>query len=107
MATGDYFGNNRSVLLVSDVGANRLPTVTTFDFRLGKVIKVHQADINFDLDIFNLFNAGPILGQARVPVLPGDTAEMLAARVLVQEHRLYPTVLRRFAAGERAPLFLP
>lgn len=50
---------------------------------------------------------GPILGQARVPVLPGDTPESLAARVLVQEHLLYPAVLKRFAAGERAPLYLP
>ena len=37
----------------------------------------------------------------RVPVLAGDTAETLAARVLVQEHRLYPAVLARFAAGDR------
>ncbi|MFD0858323.1 phosphoribosylglycinamide formyltransferase [Roseovarius aquimarinus] len=50
---------------------------------------------------------GPILGQARVPVLPGDSAETLAARVLEAEHRLYPAVLRRFAAGERDPLHLP
>jgi phosphoribosylglycinamide formyltransferase-1 len=51
-------------------------------------------------------DAGPVLGQARVPVLPGDTAETLAARVLVQEHRLYPAVLRRFAEGQTAPLYL-
>ena len=51
-------------------------------------------------------DAGPILGQARVPVLPGDTAETLAARVLVQEHRLYPAVLRRFATGDRSRLDL-
>jgi phosphoribosylglycinamide formyltransferase-1 len=49
---------------------------------------------------------GPILGQARVPVLPGDTEETLAARVLVQEHILYPMVLRRFAAGDRTPILL-
>lgn len=36
---------------------------------------------------------GPVLGQARVPVLPGDTAESLAARVKVEEHRLYPACL--------------
>ena len=47
---------------------------------------------------------GPILGQARVPVVAGDTPETLAARILVQEHRLYPAVLRRFAAGDRSPL---
>ncbi|MFP4328706.1 MAG: phosphoribosylglycinamide formyltransferase [Paracoccaceae bacterium] len=49
---------------------------------------------------------GPILGQARVPVLPGDTPETLAARVLEQEHILYPAVLRRLSEGCRDPLFL-
>lgn len=49
---------------------------------------------------------GPVLGQATVPVLPDDTADDLAARVLVQEHRLYPAVLRRFAAGDRSLLML-
>lgn len=46
-------------------------------------------------------DGGPILGQARVPVLAGETPESLAARVLVEEHRLYPMVLRRFADGDR------
>ena len=49
---------------------------------------------------------GPILGQARVPVLPGDTEAALAARVLEQEHRLYPVVLERFARGDLTPLML-
>jgi phosphoribosylglycinamide formyltransferase-1 len=38
-------------------------------------------------------DAGPILGQAAVPVLPGDDADRLAARVLAAEHRLYPACL--------------
>ena len=50
---------------------------------------------------------GPILGQARVAVLPGDSTETLAARVLEMEHRLYPEVLRRFAAGDNTPVCLP
>ena len=50
---------------------------------------------------------GPILGQARVPVEPGDTPDTLAARVLAAEHVLYPAVLRRFAAGDRTPVRLP
>lgn len=49
-------------------------------------------------------DGGPILGQARVPILPGDTPETLAARVLPLEHRLYPAVLARFAAGDRSLL---
>ncbi|MCK8782982.1 phosphoribosylglycinamide formyltransferase [Roseomonas sp. NAR14] len=44
-------------------------------------------------------DAGPILAQAAVPVLPGDDPDTLAARVLAQEHRLYPLALRRVAAG--------
>ncbi len=52
-------------------------------------------------------DGGPVLGQARVPVLPGDTEEALAARVMVQEHLLYPAVLRRFVVGDRTPVFLP
>lgn len=42
-------------------------------------------------------DAGPIVAQARVPVLAGDTPDALAARVLVEEHRLYQDALRRFA----------
>ena len=52
-------------------------------------------------------DGGPILGQARVPILPGDTPESLAARVLPMEHRLYPAVLRRYAMGDRRPVLLP
>lgn len=51
-------------------------------------------------------DAGPILGQAVVPILPNDNADTLAARVLVREHQLYPAVLRRFAVGDRSPLLL-
>ncbi|WP_460273776.1 phosphoribosylglycinamide formyltransferase [Celeribacter sp. ULVN23_4] len=51
-------------------------------------------------------DGGPILGQARVPVLPGDTEDDLAARVLVQEHALYPAVLKRFLEGEKSLLTL-
>ncbi len=50
---------------------------------------------------------GPILGQAKVPVEPGDSPETLAARVLKMEHRLYPAVLRRFADGATEPIHLP
>lgn len=57
-------------------------------------------------EVTALLDGGPILGQARVPVLAGDTAGSLAARVLVQEHRLYPAVLRRYALGDCAPVYL-
>jgi phosphoribosylglycinamide formyltransferase-1 len=51
-------------------------------------------------------DGGPVLGQARVPILPGDTEASLSDRVLAQEHRLYPAVLRRFALGDRRPVLL-
>ena len=47
---------------------------------------------------------GPILGQISVPILSGDTPAQLAARVLVQEHQLYPAVLKRFAMGNKTPI---
>jgi len=50
---------------------------------------------------------GPILGQARVPILQGDTPDTLAARVLPMEHQLYPLVLRRVAHGDRTLVSLP
>lgn len=51
------------------------------------------------------YDRGPILGQARVPVLPGDTPDTLAARVLELEHRLLPAaVLAAAAAGRPVPL---
>jgi len=46
---------------------------------------------------------GPILVQAEVPVLPGDTEDALAARVLEQEHRIYPQVLAELARKIRLP----
>lgn len=49
---------------------------------------VHVVDEEFD--------HGPVLAQAKVPVLPGDDAEKLAARVLEQEHKLYPKSIREF-----------
>ena len=60
---------------------------------------VHQVTAELD--------DGPILGQARVVVLPDDTPETLAARILPLEHQLYPAVLRRFAAGDHTQVILP
>lgn len=44
-------------------------------------------------------DVGPILEQAVVPVLPGDTAQALAARVLVQEHLIYPRAVAQLMRG--------
>lgn len=53
---------------------------------------IHLVDSEYD--------RGPILAQAKVPVLPEDTPESLAARVLQTEHLLYPDTLRRLILGE-------
>ena len=47
-------------------------------------------------------DSGPIIAQAAVPVVAGDTEETLSARILRQEHRLYPLVVRWFAEGRIA-----
>jgi phosphoribosylglycinamide formyltransferase-1 len=45
---------------------------------------------------------GPIIAQAEVPVVPGDSEDALAARILVEEHRLYPRALNQIARGTAA-----
>jgi phosphoribosylglycinamide formyltransferase-1 len=55
-----------------------------------------------------VYDQGPILGQVRVPVFPGDDADRLAARVLEAEHRLLPAaVLAAAAAGRPVPVHEP
>ncbi len=56
---------------------------------------VHQVTAELD--------HGPILAQAVVPVLPDDTADSLAARVLTQEHILYPYAIAQWLAGQTTP----
>ncbi len=51
------------------------------------------------------YDQGPVLGQATVPVLPGDTAEELAARVLAAEHRLLPAAVLAAAKAGRPVKF--
>ncbi len=46
------------------------------------------------------YDTGPVIAQSRVPVLPDDTPQTLAARVLEAEHELFPAVLQKIAAGE-------
>lgn len=53
--------------------------------------------------VTEIMDDGPILAQAEVPVLPGDTEETLAARVLAEEHRIYPAALAAFSRNLRLP----
>lgn len=57
---------------------------------------VHGASVHF---VTEELDGGPVVLQARVPVEPGDDPDRLAARVLQQEHRIYPRVVNWFAQG--------
>lgn len=60
-------------------------------------VRIHGATVHF---VSPELDAGPIIAQAVVPVLPDDTEDVLAQRVLEQEHRLYPGVVRWFVEGK-------
>jgi phosphoribosylglycinamide formyltransferase-1 len=65
--------------------------------------KIHGCTVH---EVTALLDDGPILGQSKIDVVIGDTPNTLAARVLVQEHRLYPAVLRRYCVGITSVLHL-
>jgi len=58
--------------------------------------RTHGASVHF---VTEELDGGPVVLQAEVPVLPGDDEAILAARVLQQEHRIYPAVIQWFAQG--------
>lgn len=72
------------------------PGLHTHRRALEEGVKVHGCTVHF---VTRQLDHGPIIVQAAVPVRPGDTEETLAARVLRQEHRIYPLALRWFAEG--------
>jgi phosphoribosylglycinamide formyltransferase 1 len=59
-------------------------------------VKVSGATVHF---VDDGVDTGPVILQAGVPVLPDDTEDSLSARILVEEHRLYPDAIRLFAEG--------
>ena len=64
-------------------------------FRAGEISE-HGASVHF---VTPALDDGPVILQAHVPIRDHDTAERLAARVLLQEHRIYPAAIGWFAAG--------
>jgi len=64
----------------------------THERALEAAVKEHGATVHW---VTPGVDEGEIIAQARVPVFPDDTAEKLAARVLVEEHRLYPAAVRK------------
>lgn len=74
----------------------KYPGLHTHERAIAAGDRVHGASVHF---VTPELDSGPTLVQAQVPVLPTDDPDTLAARVLVQEHRLYPLALRWIAEG--------
>lgn len=72
------------------------PGLHTHAAALQTGVRVHGCTVHF---VTASLDCGPIIVQAVVPVLPGDTAQLLAARVLEQEHIIYPQAARGLLAG--------
>lgn len=75
------------------------PGVHTHARALAAGVKLHGCTVHL---VTEAVDEGPIVAQSAVPVLPGDSAEAVAARVLVQEHAIYPLALRLLASGQLA-----
>lgn len=72
------------------------PGLATHRQALAAGVKVHGATVHF---VTSELDHGPIVEQGTVPVLPDDTEDTLADRVLVQEHQIYPRAVRWFVEG--------
>ncbi len=72
----------------------------THERALADGAKTHGCSVHL---VSEELDGGPVIAQAAVPVKPGDTAETLAARVLVEEHKLYPVALALLATGAFRP----
>ncbi len=72
------------------------PGLKTHERALAEGVKIHGCTVHF---VTAALDHGPIVVQAAVPVRADDTPAVLAARVLVQEHRIYPQAIRWFAEG--------
>ena len=71
--------------------------VHTHEQALAAGVRLHGCTVHY---VVPELDAGPIIAQGAVPVRPGDDADALAARILVQEHRLYPQALALVAGGQ-------
>ena len=71
--------------------------VHTHEQALAAGVRLHGCTVHY---VVPELDAGPIIAQGAVPVRPGDDAAALAARILVQEHRLYPQALALVAGGQ-------
>ncbi|MEO0879441.1 MAG: phosphoribosylglycinamide formyltransferase [Pseudomonadota bacterium] len=98
MLTGEFVNQRRGRIL--NIHPSLLPAF--------KGLNVHERMINSGVKIAGCtvhfvtpeMDAGPIVGQAAVPVAPGDTPQLLAERILEQEHKLYPRCVALLASGK-------
>ena len=72
------------------------PGLHTHQRALEEGVRIHGCTVHF---VTPTLDHGPVIVQAAVPVLDGDSPEVLAARVLQQEHRVYPLAVRWFVEG--------
>ena len=72
------------------------PGIGTHERALAAGVRVHGATVHF---VRPEMDTGPIIAQAVVPVHPDDDEELLAARILSAEHRLFPMAVRLYAEG--------
>jgi phosphoribosylglycinamide formyltransferase-1 len=82
--------NIHPALLPSFIGAHGQRDAVAYGVRISGCT-VHFADAHFD--------TGPVIIQAAVPVLPDDDETSLAARILQQEHKIYPQAIQWYAQG--------
>jgi phosphoribosylglycinamide formyltransferase-1 len=95
--TDDFVNHYAGRML--NVHPSLLPAFTglhTHRRALEEGVKIHGCTVHF---VTPTLDHGPIVAQAAVPVLPDDSEQALAARVLKQEHRIYPQAIRWFAEG--------
>ena len=72
------------------------PGLHTHQRALDEGVRIHGCTVHF---VTPELDHGPVVIQAAVPVIDGDDEDSLAARILVQEHRIYPQAVRWFAEG--------
>lgn len=73
------------------------PGIRVHEQALAAGVKISGCTVHF---LTHELDSGPIIAQAAVPVLPDDTPETLAKRVLIEEHKLYPAAVRLVAEGK-------
>ncbi|MBU1335171.1 MAG: phosphoribosylglycinamide formyltransferase [Alphaproteobacteria bacterium] len=98
---GDDFVNHWAGRMIN-IHPSLLPLykgLHTHERALADGARVHGCTVHF---VTPGLDEGAAILQAEVPVLPGDTADSLAARVLIEEHRIYPEALRLLASGKIA-----